>query len=96
MAVAEDSEQEVADPCQEELYWFGRPWMRQGLQDLQRTAPVSSINGIATDGGETVEVNTIEGEKTKRTRKASIRFIIADVQRPLAAASNVMQKKATE
>ena len=33
-------------------------------KDLQRTAPVSSINGIAIDSGKTVEVNTIEGEKT--------------------------------
>ena len=33
-----------------------------------------------------------EGEKTKWTGKASIRFNIADVQRPLAAASKVVQK----
>ena len=67
----------------------------KGCKDLQRMPPASSINEVTIDDGETVEVSTVAGEKTKWTGKASIRFNIADAQRPLAAASKVLQK-ATE
>ena len=61
-------------------------------KDLHCMPPASSINGIAIDDGKTVEANTVESEKTKWTGTASIRFNVADVQRPLAAASKVAQK----
>jgi len=51
------------------------------------------VNGVAIDS-ETFEVNTIAGagEKTRWSGKASIRFNVADVQRPLASASKVVSK----
>ena len=45
-----------------------------------------------TDDEKTVEANTVEREKAKWIGKASSRFNVADVQRPLAAESKVAQK----
>ena len=51
------------------------------------------MNGVAIDSEETFEINTVAGagEKTGWTGTASIRFNVADAQRPLASASEVVQ-----
>ena len=52
------------------------------------------MNGVSTDNGvdrDTVEINAVAAG-TKWSSKASIRFNVADVQRPRASASKVVAK----
>ena len=58
-------------------------------------AQCAAVNGVSIDSdvdSDTVEINAVAGAGAKWSSKASIRFKVADVQRPLASASKVAAK----
>ena len=53
------------------------------------------MNDVSTDSdfdSDAVEINAVAGAGTRWSSKASIRFDVAGVQRPLASASKVVAK----
>jgi len=65
------------------------------VSEKNEAAQYAAVKGVSIDSdvdSDTVEINAVAGSGAKWSSKASIRFNVADVQRPLASASKVVAK----
>jgi len=85
---------EIPPPAPAQRAGFGGRALREAPRSRPRFTNSAAVNGVSTDNGvdrDTVEINAVAAG-TKWSSKASIRFNVADVQRPLASASKVVAK----
>jgi len=90
-----ESDEEATAVLPTRKMFDGSRGLREAPRSRQRFTNSAAVNGVSINSdvdNDTVQINAVAGAGTKWSSKASIRFNVADVQRPLASASEVVAK----
>jgi len=90
-----ESDEEATAVLPTRKMFDGSRGLREAPRSRLRFTNSAAVNGVSINSdvdNDTVQINAVAGAGTKWSSKASIRFNVADVQRPLASASKVVAK----